>query len=66
MCLEGAVIVLACIIFSLFASTPPVVDVNATYTDGENTYLGRDLDEKGLLVPIKGTMSMKRIVLKKI
>ena len=27
--LEGAVIVLACIIFSLFASTPPVVDANA-------------------------------------
>lgn len=29
-CLEGAIIVLACIIFSLFASTPPVVDVKAT------------------------------------
>ncbi len=28
-CLEGAIIVLACIIFSLFASSPPVVDVNA-------------------------------------
>lgn len=28
-CLEGAIIVLACIIFSLFASTPPVVDVKA-------------------------------------
>lgn len=28
-CLEGAIIVLACIIFSLFASTPPVVDINA-------------------------------------
>jgi len=28
-CLEGAVIVLACIIFSLFASSPPVVDPNA-------------------------------------
>ena len=27
--LEGAVIVLACIIFSLFASSPPVVDANA-------------------------------------
>ena len=28
-CLEGAIIVLACIIFSLFASSPPVVDANA-------------------------------------
>ena len=29
-CLEGAVIVLACIIFSLFASSPPVVDADAS------------------------------------
>lgn len=28
-CLEGAIIVLACIIFSLFAASPPVVDANA-------------------------------------
>ena len=28
-CLEGAIIVLACIIFSVFASSPPVVDPNA-------------------------------------
>lgn len=28
-CLEGAIIVLSCIIFSLFASSPPVVDINA-------------------------------------
>ena len=28
-CLEGAVIVLACIIFSVFASSPPVVDPDA-------------------------------------
>jgi len=28
-CLEGAIIVLSCIIFSLFASTPPVVDIDA-------------------------------------
>lgn len=31
-CLEGAVIVLGCIIFSLFASTPPQVDVTAEAT----------------------------------
>ena len=29
-CLEGAIIVLSCIIFSLFASTPPVVDTSAS------------------------------------
>jgi len=28
-CLEGAIIVLACIIFSMFASSPPVVDADA-------------------------------------
>ncbi len=28
-CLEGVIIVLSCIIFSLFASSPPVVDTNA-------------------------------------
>ena len=28
-CLEGAIIVLACIIFSLFASSPPAIDPNA-------------------------------------
>lgn len=28
-CMEGAIIVLACVIFSLFASTPPVVDTSA-------------------------------------
>ena len=29
-CLEGAIIVLACIIFSLFATSPPVVDADAS------------------------------------
>ena len=29
-CLEGAIIVLSCIIFSLFASSPPVIDPNAS------------------------------------
>jgi hypothetical protein len=31
-CLEGAVIVLACIVFSFFASAPPAVDANAPVT----------------------------------
>lgn len=38
--LEGAVIVLACIIFSLFASTPPVVDVNAAAVTQVWAYIG--------------------------
>ena len=28
-CLEGAIIVLSCIIFSLFAASPPAIDPNA-------------------------------------
>ena len=38
--LEGAVIVLACIIFSLFASTPPVVDTNAAAVAQVWAYIG--------------------------
>ena len=38
--LEGAVIVLACIIFSLFASTSPVVDANAAAVTQVWTYIG--------------------------
>lgn len=38
--LEGATIVLACIIFSLFASAPPVVDTNATAVTQVWTYIG--------------------------
>ena len=38
--LEGAVIVLACIIFSLFASTPPVVDGNAAAVTQVWAYIG--------------------------
>lgn len=39
-CLEGAIIVLGCIIFSLFASTPPVVDVNAAAVTQVWKYIG--------------------------
>lgn len=38
--LEGAVIVLSCIIFSLFASSPPVVDVNAAAVTQVWKYVG--------------------------
>lgn len=39
-CLEGAIIVLSCIIFSLFASTPPVVDGTATAVTQVWKYIG--------------------------
>ena len=39
-CLEGAIIVLACIIFSLFAATPPVVDSNAAAVTQVWKYIG--------------------------
>ena len=38
--LEGAVIVLACIIFSVFASSPPVVDANAAAVTQVWAYVG--------------------------
>jgi hypothetical protein len=39
-CLEGAIIVLACIIFSLFASSPPVVDTSAAAVTQVWAYVG--------------------------
>ena len=39
-CLEGAVIVLACVIFSAFASSPPVVDANAAAASMVWSYIG--------------------------
>lgn len=39
-CLEGAIIVLSCIIFSLFASSPPVVDANVTAVTQVWKYIG--------------------------
>lgn len=38
--LEGAVIVLACIIFSVFASSPPVVDTSAAAVTQVWAYIG--------------------------
>ena len=40
MLLEGAVIILAYIIFSLFASSPPVVDANAAAVTQVGSYVG--------------------------
>lgn len=39
-CLEGAIIVLACVIFSLFASSPPVVDIGAAPVTMVWKYIG--------------------------
>ena len=39
-CLEGAIIVLACVIFSMFAATPPVVDTDAAPTAMVWKYIG--------------------------
>lgn len=39
-CLEGAIVVLACIIFSLFASSPPVVDPDAAAVTMMWSYIG--------------------------
>ena len=53
--LEGAVIVLACIIFSLFASTPPVVDANAAAVTQVWAYIGELVFNMLVLV---GTVKM--------
>ena len=39
-CLQGAIIVLACIIFSVFASSPPAVDASAAAVTQVWTYIG--------------------------
>ncbi len=39
-CLEGAIIILSCIIFSLFASSPPVVNSDAAAVTQVWTYVG--------------------------
>ena len=54
-CLEGAIIVLACIIFSLFASTPPVVDTNVAAVTQVWKYVGELVFNMLVLV---GTIKM--------
>lgn len=59
-CLEGAVIVLACIIFSLFASTPPDVDTDLKAVNQVWSYIGQLIFNMLVLV---GTVKMSdRIV----
>lgn len=54
-CLEGAVIVLACVIFSLFASSPPVVDASLPAVNQVWAYVGEIVFNMLVLV---GTVKM--------
>ena len=54
-CLEGAIIVLSCIIFSAFASSPPIIDVTASANSQVWTYLGELIFNMLVLV---GTIKM--------
>ena len=49
-CLEGAVIVLACIIYSMFASSPPSVSASASAVTQVWTYVGELLFNMLVLV----------------
>ena len=49
-CLEGAIVVLACIIFSLFASSPPVVDPDAAAVTMVWSYIGELIFNMPVLV----------------
>ena len=51
-CLEGAIIVLGCIIFSLFAATPPVIDSNAAAVSMVWSYIGELVFN--MLMPLSG------------
>ena len=54
-CLEGAIIVLACIIFSVFASSPPVVDTSVAAVTQVWSYVGELIFNMLILV---GTVKM--------
>ena len=60
-CMEGAIIVLACIIYSLFASTPPSVDVSATAVTQVWKYVGELIFNMLVLV---GTIKLSDRVVK--
>lgn len=60
-CMEGAIIVLACIIFSLFASSPPAVDTNAPAVTQVWSYIGELVFNMLVLV---GTIKMSDRVVK--
>ncbi len=60
-CMEGAIIVLACIIYSLFAATPPSVDATATAVTQVWKYVGELIFNMLVLV---GTIKLSDRVVK--
>ena len=60
-CLEGAIIVLGCIIFSVFAASPPVVDESAAAVNQGWSYVGELIFNMIVLV---GTVKMSDRVVK--
>lgn len=60
-CLEGAIIVLGCIIFSVFATSPPVVDSDAAAVNQVWSYVGELIFNMIVLV---GTVKMSDRVVK--
>lgn len=62
-CLEGAIIILACIIFSKFSATPPVVDADATVVSMVWSYIGEVVFNMLVLV---GTVKMSDRVVREI
>lgn len=62
-CLEGAIIILACIIFSKFSASPPVVEVDATVVTMVWSYIGEVVFNMLVLV---GTVKMADRVVREI
>lgn len=62
-CLEGAIVALACVIFSIFASSPPIVDENLAAVTQVWMYLGELVFNMLVLV---GTIRMADSVVKEI
>ena len=62
-CLEGAIIVLACVIFSLFAASPPVVDTDAAPAAMVWKYIGELVFNMLVLV---GAVKMSDRIVKEI
>ena len=54
-CLEGAIIVLGCIIFSIFTANPPAIDTSASATTMVWSYLGELIFN---LLVLTGTVKM--------
>ena len=62
-CLEGAIIMLACIIFSKFAASPPVVDTDASVVSMVWSYIGELVFNMLVLV---GTVKLADMVVREI